>query len=86
MAATTAPLSGTSLTLILGLTGVGLVALAALGVFVVKHRRLQSSFTRFANSHYDTRSDAATFDDHSLEEDENPQIVGFSDDEPLVIA
>lgn len=64
-----------------------LVVLLAVIVFlVVRHRRLQSSFTRFANSHYDTRSEAATFDDSSLEEDESPQIRGFSDDEPLVIA
>lgn len=76
-----------------GLTAVliaGLVLIVALsvvvGVLVVRHRRLQNSFSRFANSHYDTRSEAATFDDNSLEEDESPHIRGFSDDEPLVIA
>lgn len=64
-----------------------LIALLTIIVFlVVRHRRLHSNFTRFANSHYDTRSEAATFDDSSLEEDESPQIRGFSDDEPLVIA
>ncbi|KAJ8922708.1 hypothetical protein NQ315_007743 [Exocentrus adspersus] len=63
---------------------IGLVAV--IGFLVVRNRRLQSSFTRFANSHYDTRSEAATFDDNSLEEDDSPQIRGFSDDEPLVIA
>ncbi|KAJ8960391.1 hypothetical protein NQ314_006081 [Rhamnusium bicolor] len=60
--------------------------LAAITFLVVRNRRLQSSFTRFANSHYDTRSEAATFDDSSLEEDDSPHIRGFSDDEPLVIA
>ncbi|CAA9994250.1 unnamed protein product [Nesidiocoris tenuis] len=30
-------------------------------VFIVRHRRLQNSFTSFANSHYSTRSGNATF-------------------------
>lgn len=33
----------------------------ALGFIIVRHRRLQNSFTSFANSHYSTRSGAATF-------------------------
>lgn len=81
-----AQIGGTSLWLIVVLTLLSIVVIVALGVFVVKHRRLQNSFTRFANSHYDTRSGAATFDDNGLEDDETPQITGFSDDEPLVIA
>lgn len=66
-----------------------MLMLALVGVIaflVIRNRKLHSSFTRFTNSHYDTRSEAATFDDNSLEEDETPQIRGFSDDEPLVIA
>lgn len=59
---------------------------AALTVFYVRYRNLHNRFTRFGNSHYDTRSDAATFDDDTLEEDESPQIRGFAADEPLVIA
>lgn len=62
------------------------VLLGAVGFLAVKYRRLQYSFTRFANSHYDTRSEAATFDDNILDEDDTPQIRGFSDDEPLVVA
>nr|CAI5865438.1 unnamed protein product [Callosobruchus analis] len=64
-----------------------LIALLSVIVFlVIRNRRLQSNFSRFTNSHYDTRSDAATFEDNGLEEEESPQIRGFSDDEPLVIA
>ncbi|XP_044254445.1 sortilin-related receptor-like isoform X1 [Tribolium madens] len=79
-------MGGTNLWLILVLTILSILVVLTLGLFIVKHRRLQNSFTRFANSHYDTRSGAATFDDNGLEEEESPQITGFSDDEPLVIA
>ncbi|GAB6018639.1 hypothetical protein CHUAL_000319 [Chamberlinius hualienensis] len=58
-----------------------------LGVYIIRHRRLQRNFLSFANSHYDTRSGAATFSTgDELEEDDSPMIRGFSDDEPLVIA
>ncbi|KAK9872160.1 hypothetical protein WA026_016214 [Henosepilachna vigintioctopunctata] len=59
---------------------------AVIGLLFLRHRRLQKSFARFANSHYDSRSGAATFDDNHGLEDEIPRIQGFSDDEPLVIA
>lgn len=59
----------------------------ALGFVIVRHRRLQNSFTNFANSHYSTRSGAATFTGtDGLDEEDSPVIRGFSDDEPLVIA
>ncbi|CAB3366798.1 Hypothetical predicted protein [Cloeon dipterum] len=65
-----------------------IVALAAtLGCYVYRHHRLQHSFSSFANSHYNTRSGAATFTGgEGLDEDDAPVITGFSDDEPLVIA
>ncbi|XP_023246072.1 sortilin-related receptor isoform X2 [Copidosoma floridanum] len=70
-----------------------LLLVAALGFafayFVFRHRRLSNSFTQFANSHYDTRRGQATFPgtcDAGLDDEDNPVIRGFSDDEPLVIA
>ncbi|KAK7863063.1 hypothetical protein R5R35_006484 [Gryllus longicercus] len=64
-----------------------LVLVAGLVFFAMRHRRLQRSFASFANSHYDTRSGAATFSgSDGLEEEDSPVIRGFSDDEPLVIA
>ncbi|BET01296.1 Low-density lipoprotein receptor repeat class B [Nesidiocoris tenuis] len=55
-------------------------------VFIVRHRRLQNSFTSFANSHYSTRSGNATFTADGLDDEDSPVIRGFSDDEPLVVA
>lgn len=62
------------------------ILVIALGFLYFRHRKLQTTFRRFTNSHYNTRAEAATFDDNGLDEDESPQILGFSDDEPLVIA
>ena len=49
---------------------VAVIIVAALGasllVLFVRHRRLQRTFISFANSHYDTRSGAATFSDQNL--------------------
>uniref|UniRef100_A0A8C2T8I6 Fibronectin type-III domain-containing protein n=1 Tax=Coturnix japonica TaxID=93934 RepID=A0A8C2T8I6_COTJA len=67
-----------------------LVALGAgFVVLYTRHRRLQSSFTAFANSHYSSRLGSAIFssgDDLGDEDDEAPMITGFSDDVPMVIA
>lgn len=60
--------------------------IAVITFLVIRNRRLHNSFVRFANSHYSSRSGAATFDDNGLEEEESPRIIGFSDDEPLVVA
>lgn len=80
-------ISKNSLTTVLVIVSLLLICMgSAFGFLYIRHRRLQNSFTRFANSHYDTRADAATFEDNCLEEDDTPQIRGFSDDEPLVIA
>jgi len=64
------------------------ILLLLLGVYMVRHRRLQRSFLSFANSHYDTRSGTTTIStgDDLDEDEDSPMIRGFSDDEPLVIA
>ncbi|GFQ87122.1 sortilin-related receptor [Trichonephila clavata] len=82
-------LSQTSLVgVVVGVSVVFILLISTLVIFVVRHRRLQRSFLSFANSHYDTRSGAATFStgEELDEEEESPMIRGFSDDEPLVIA
>jgi len=59
----------------------------ALGLVAIRHRRLQHTFSSFANSHFSTRSGTATFgNSDGLEDEDSPVIRGFSDDEPLVIA
>ncbi|KAK6963835.1 Sortilin- receptor [Biomphalaria glabrata] len=78
-------ISKTNLVAIIVPVAVVVVALSVgLVVFIVRHKRLQSSFLAFANSHYNIQSGTTTFSD-DLDNDE-PMIQGFSDDEPLVIA
>jgi len=60
-----------------------LVLLLVIGLLIVRHRRLQRSFSSYASSHYNRRSNSATLND--LEEDEQPMIRCFADDEPLII-
>ncbi|XP_059532749.1 sortilin-related receptor [Myotis daubentonii] len=58
-------------------------------VLYAKHRRLQGSFTAFANSHYSSRLGSAVFssgDDLGEDDEDTPMITGFSDDVPMVIA
>nr|KAF6404156.1 sortilin related receptor 1 [Molossus molossus] len=62
---------------------------AGFAVLYTKHRRLQNSFTAFANSHYSSRLGAAIFssgDDLGEDDEDTPMITGFSDDVPMVIA
>nr|XP_033774457.1 sortilin-related receptor isoform X1 [Geotrypetes seraphini] len=68
--------------LLLVATGCGFVLL------YVRHRRLQNSFTAFANSHYSSRLESAIFSsvDDLGDDEDAPMITGFSDDVPMVIA
>ncbi|KAG2470136.1 SORL protein, partial [Polypterus senegalus] len=69
--------------LLLVAVGIGFV------VLYVRHRRLQNSFTAFANSHYNSRLGSAIFssgDELVDDEEDAPLISGFSDDVPMVIA
>lgn len=66
-----------------------IAGMAGIIMFLVqRHRRLQSSFSRFVNSHYDTKTGATrigeSLDDDDLHQ-EVPSAFSHADDEPLVV-
>lgn len=83
-------IGGLNVTLLAGLLVASVVIIVAtsvaLIVYVVRHRRLQQSFTSFANSHFDNRRGTTTFGSNDLEEEDQPMIRCFADDEPLIVA
>lgn len=50
-----------ALVIVLTVIVVIVILVAVLGMYVVRHKRLQNSFLNFASSHYSTHSGAATF-------------------------
>ncbi|KAJ8266258.1 hypothetical protein GJAV_G00128370 [Gymnothorax javanicus] len=62
---------------------------AGFAVLYFRHRRLQHSFTAFANSHYNSRLGSAVFssgEELGGDDDDDPLINGFADDVPMVVA
>jgi hypothetical protein len=63
-------IGGLNVTLLAGLLVASVVIIVAtsvaLIVYVVRHRRLQQSFTSFANSHFDNRRGTTTFGSNDL--------------------
>lgn len=62
----------------------------ALGYVVRRQRRISNSFSRFTNSHYDTKNGvriggAMEEDDQHHNVDMNLDVPRFDDDEPLVL-
>lgn len=54
---------------------------------VRRHRRLSNSFSRFANSHYDTKTGATRIGTDATEDHDSNlhDLPRFDDDEPLVL-
>lgn len=60
------------------------ILVGLLAAYIVRHRRLQRSLLSYTSSHYNCRSNSATFNE--LDEEDQPMIQCFSDDEPLIVA
>lgn len=66
-----------------------IIAIGAAALYMVRrHRMRQNTFSRFANSHYDTKTGTTRIgdeDDHHHSNDNINDLPRFDDDEPLVL-
>lgn len=61
---------------------------ASVIVYMVRrHRRLSNSFSRFANTHYDTKTGATRIGNDPIDDHDHNMhdVPRFDDDEPLVL-
>lgn len=66
-----------------------IIGMGGVAIYMIRRqRRLSNTFSRFANSHYDTKTGTTRIgdeDDHHHSNDNINDLPRFDDDEPLVL-